>query len=708
MASEVEVLPSSDTGAAGSRYLNRELSLLDYVTRVLARAEDPSLPLLHRVRCLHFFVRNLDDFFQIRVAGLKEQLAAAPDLASPEGRTPIEQLRAIRRRVLRLIKRQTRLWHDDFRPQLAEAGIKVLDVADLDAADRAHLDNYFRSRIFPVLTPLAVDPSHPFPYISHFSLNLAVWVRDPLHRRPGFARLKVPDLLPRFVSLPAGTRFVPLEQVIAEHLDQLFPGMEVIGHSVFRLTRDNDLDVRDSEADDLLVTIQAELLRHRRRADAVRLEIDRDMPASVRQLLVRELELRNEDVYEIEGPLDLGAVDFLADLERPELKLHHLAPVTPHELERGGASTGGASDIFAALREEDVLVHHPYDSFASTVVAFIEKAADDPKVQAIKQTLYRTSGPASPIALALVRAAEAGKQVVALVELQARGDEQANIAWAQQLEQSGVHVVYGLVGLKTHAKAALVVRLEGDSIRRYVHLATGNYNPNTARGYEDLGLLSSDEDLGADVSDLFNFLTGYSRQNSYRQLLVAPLSLRSGLNELIRREAEQADGHIVIKVNNLTDLGIIDVLYEAAGEGVEIDLIVRGMCCLRPGVRGLSERIRVRSIVGDYLEHSRIFRFGSQQRGYRYYIGSPDMMDRNLDRRVEEIVPVRGARLEARLGQILQLLLADDVQAWELRANGVWHKVPTEQGLNAQVRLQELAQERAHGVHHLGTGGGVP
>jgi polyphosphate kinase len=689
----VEHQPDQEPESGQSRYLNRELSLLEYNARVLARAEERSLPLLERVRGLHFFSLNLDDFFQIRVAGLKEQLAADATLASPDGLTPVQQLRQIRRRVDELLDRQTRLWRDDLLPKLADAGILVVDVEDVSPSDKDYLAGYFRSRIFPVLTPLAVDPGHPFPYISHLSLNLAVTVRRPGRRRYGFARLKVPPLLPRFIGLPDGQRFVPIEQVIAAHLEALFPGMEVVHHSVFRITRDNDLDVRDSEADDLLVTIQAELLRHRRGAAAVRLEVESGMSPEVIELLRRELELEPDDVYRIDGLFDLGSVDFFADMDGPDLQLPTRPAVVPARLDSNGGTH--PSDVFAAIRSGDLLVHHPYESFAASVVAYIEQAARDPQVLAIKQTLYRTSGPASPIAKALASAAEAGKQVVALVELKARGDEQANIAWAQQLEQSGVHVVYGLVGLKTHAKLTLVVRQEGDRIRRYVHVATGNYNPNTARGYEDLGLMTCADEIGADASELFNFLTGYSQQSRYRSLLVAPMSLREGLVDLIQGEAREPDGRIMIKVNNLTDLGIIEALYDAARAGAKIDLIARSMCSLRPGVTNLSEGIRVRSLVGHFLEHSRLFRFGSERRGARYYIGSADMMDRNLDRRVEAVAPVSDPALQARLAEIFDVELADDVLAWELQADGSWRKVPTQQGVNSQERLMELAYRRA-------------
>jgi polyphosphate kinase len=677
--------------AASHRYLDREMSLLDYNARVLARAEDETLALLERVRFLHHFDRALDDFFQIRVAGLKELIEAAPAVASMAGRTPAEQLHDIRLMLLKLIERETRVW-ESLQHGLAQAGIDVVNAADLPRRDLEKLAHYFRTYIFPVLTPLAVDPGHPFPYISHFSLNLAVVVRDPLRRAQRFARLKVPPLLPRFVALPDGRRFVPLEQVIASQLQSLFPGMEIVSHTPFRVTRDNDLEVREAEADDLMVTIQTELVRQRRRAQAVRLEIAPDMPAEVRQLLVRELELGPEDVYAVRHMLDLGGVDFIADLERPDLKEESFVGVTPARL---AGLDGSVADIFTVLAEGDLLVHHPYDSFANTVVEFIRQAAADPLVLAIKQTLYRTSPQASPIAQALVRAAEAGKQVVALVELKARGDEQANIEWAQRLEEAGVHVVYGLVGLKTHAKLSMVVRQEAAGIRRYCHVATGNYNPNTAKAYEDLGLLTADPEIGADVSELFNFLTGYSRQRRYRRLLVAPMGLRAGLVRLIRQEAAAPDGRIEMKVNNLTDQEIIDTLYEASQQGVQIDLIVRSVCCLRPGVPGLSDNIRVRSLVGHFLEHSRIFRFGSERRGPQYHIGSADMMDRNLDRRVEAVVPVSDSALQARLQTIFETELADDCLAWTLAADGSWHKVPTQHGVNTHERLKALVHERA-------------
>ncbi len=677
-----------------SIYLNRELSRLAYDERVLARCEDGSLPLLERVRFLHHFSANLDDFFQVRVAGLKEQVGAVPGVASQDGLTPSEQLRNIRRRVEALCARQQRVWAEELAPQLAEAGIRIVAAGNLARRDSDFLAAFFKERIFPVLTPLAVDPGHPFPYISNLSLNLAVMVRDPLRRQDRFARLKVPPLLARFVPLPDGQRFVPLEQVIATQLQSLFPGMEVLSHTQFRVTRDNDLDVVDSEAEDLLLTIQTELLRQRRRAQAVRLEVQPDVSAEVLELLTRELELGPADVYSAAGLLDLGGLDMLVELDRPDLKVAPRPPAVPPQL---ADVDGRPADIFGALETGDILVHHPYESFSASVEAFIRQAAADPHVLAIKQTLYRTSGPASPIARALAGAAEAGKQVVALIELKARGDEQANIAWAQALEQAGVDVVYGLVGLKTHAKVTMVVRQEGAHIRRYVHIATGNYNPSTALGYEDLGLLSADADLGADVADLFNLLTGYSRQRRYRRLLVAPITLRAGILKLIRDEAAAPDGRIVIKVNNLVDPGIIDALYQAAQAGTEIDLLVRSVCALRPGVPGLSDRVRVRSLVGHYLEHSRIFRFGSDRRGAQWFIGSADMMDRNLDRRVEAVVPVSDPGLQARLDEIIAIELADDRLAWQLGSGGDWKRVGGPGRTDAQQRFAELAAERSRG-----------
>jgi polyphosphate kinase len=674
------------------RFLNRELSRLDFDERVLAMAEDPHLPLLERVRFLAIFSQNLDDFFQVRVAGLKEQVLAAVAVASPDGMTPLEQLKAIRARVEGLAERMTRLYNTGIVPALADEGITIVRGDEVSKKELSQLHAVFRQQIFPVLTPLAVDPGHPFPYISHLSLNLAVTVRDPQRRENHFARVKVPPVLPRFIPLAEDTRFVPLEDVIALHLQALFPGMDVIAHHPFRVTRDGDLDDVDSDAEDLLAAIQTELRRRRRNARVVRLEVEPGMSPEVLDLLTRELELQPADVYQCDGLLDLGSLNALWQLDRPDLKEEPWTPATQPRLRGIGAEV---PDLFAVLRSGDVLAHHPYDSFATSVEAFIDHAAGDPNVLAIKQTLYRTSGPGSPIVRALIRAAESGKQVAALVELKARGDEQANIAWARALEEANVHVVYGLVGLKTHAKVTLVVRREGNRIQNYVHVGTGNYNPSTAHGYEDVSLLSADPDLGADVTELFNLLTGYSRQHRYRKVLVAPSSLRSGITQLIEREAKPG-GRIAIKVNNLIDPDIIDALYSASQAGAEVDLIVRSMCSLRPGVPGLSERIRVRSIVGRFLEHSRIFRFGGGSQP-DFYLGSSDLMQRNLDRRVEAVVPVTDPKLCGRMAEIFEIALADDVLAWQLGSDGSWQRVPAERGFNSQKRFQELALERARG-----------
>src|SRR6202049_57008 len=682
------------------RYLNRELSQLDFDERVLAMAEDPKLPLLERGRFLAIFSQNLDDFSQVRVAGLKEQVLAAVAVSSPDGMSPLEQLRAIRGRVEGLVARQVASFNNGIVPALAEAGIAVVRADEVTKKELSQLHSVFRQQIFPVLTPLAVDPGHPFPYISHLSLNLAVMVRDTQRRQQRFARVKVPPVLPRFIPLVEGQRYVPLEDVIALHLQALFPGMEVVAHHPFRVTRDGDLDDVDSDAEALLAAIQTELRRRRRHARVVRLEVDPGMSPEVLELLTRELELQPSDVYHADGLLDLGSLHALFALDRPDLKEEPWTPTTPPRLRGLGAEV---PDLFAVLRAGDVLAHHPYDSFATSVEAFIDHAASDPDVLAIKQTLYRTSVPGSPIVRALIRAAEAGKPVAGLVELKARGDEQANIAWARALEEANVHVVYGLVGLKTHAKVTLVVRREGKHIQHYLHVGTGNYNPSTANLYEDVSLLSADPDLGADVTELFNLLTGYSRQSRYRKLMVAPTSLRANITQLIER-AGKPGGRIIIKVNNLIDPPIIDALYGASQAGAQVALIVRSMCSLRPGVPGLSERIRVRSIVGRFLEHSRIFVFGDGADA-EYYIGSSDIMQRNLDRRVEAVAPVSDRTLRERLSQILEIALADDVLAWELCSDGRWQRVPTVKGLNSHKRFQELALEAARGN---GVVNGVP
>jgi polyphosphate kinase len=673
------------------RYLNRELSWLQFNERVLALAEDPELELLERAKFLAIFQSNLDEFFQVRVAGLKEQVAAEVSGRNPDGMSPAEQLAAIDELAERLSHRHARTFREQIVPALAEQGVRYSEVDELDDDDRAYLVEIFEDRVFPVLTPLAVDPAHPFPYISNLSLNLAVLVRDPSSTETRFARVKVPPILPRFLLLPDGERFVPLERVIAVHLDRLFPGLEVVEHHVFRVTRNADFEVEEEEADDLLQAIESELTR-RRFGRVVRLEVEPDMTEAVLRLLIRELEVEPDDVDHLPGPLDLSGLWALHDLDRPHLKQETFLPTTQGRLT---PLPGEELDLFDVIAEGDVLVQHPYDSFTTSVQAFVEQAADDPDVLAIKQTLYRTSGPGSPIIKALLDAAEAGKQVVALVELKARFDEEANIVWARALEEAGVHVAYGVVGLKTHTKICLVVRSEGGGVRRYAHIGTGNYNDKTARIYEDIGLLTADPDLGADLTDLFNAVTGYSRQRDYRKLVVAPTSFRSRMLELIEREAAADDGRIVAKMNSLVDAEIIDALYAASEAGTRIDLIVRGICCLRPGVPGRSETIRVRSAVGRYLEHSRIYRFGSDERGYDHYIGSGDWMPRNLDRRVEAMTPVEDPRLKTRLEEILAVSLADDLLAWELGPDGAWHRVPTTRGVDTHLTLQERARERS-------------
>ncbi len=686
------------------RFFNRELSRLDFDSRVLAMAEDSARPLAERIRFLAIVSDGLDDFFQVRVAGLHEQLMAPLMLTSPDGMTPEEQLDGIGERVRALIERQSATFTADIVPALAEAGFKLVNAADLSKADHRLLTEVFQERIFPVLTPLAVDPAHPFPYISNLSLNLAVMVRDPMRHQPRFARVKVPPVLPRFIGLPtsplvgkpgeAGVggselaptaqRFVPLEQVIALHLPALFPGMEIVSHHFFRVTRDADLDLDDDEAEDLMAAGQAELLRKRRKGRAVRLEVGPDMSPDVLFLLLHELELGSQDVYTVTGMLDLTGI---LSIQVPGSNMLNAREWMPTTQPRLRPESGELVDFFEVIRNGDLIAHHPYDSFVTSVEAFVEQAARDKDVLGIKISMYRTSGPESPIARALKGAAQSGKQVVALVELKARGDEQANIEWAKAMEEAGVHVVYGLVGLKTHAKLMLVVRQEGAGVRRYAHIGTGNYNAATAGLFEDVALFTADPDVTSDIAELFNYLTGYSHQSSYRKLLVAPTTLRSGIVKLIHQEASKPEGRIVIKVNNLVDPELIDALYRASQAGVRIDLIVRGICCLKPGVRGLSERIRVRSLVGHYLEHSRIFRFGSGAE-LDVLIGSSDLMPRNLDRRVEAVVPVSEPELNKKIDQFLELELADDTLAWELAGDGTWSKAAAGRGVNTQQQMQ--------------------
>lgn len=675
------------------RYLNRELSTLDYFARVLSRADSPDIPLLERAKFLAIFGSLLDELFQVQVADLKDQVAAGLNRTSVDGLTPPERLAAIRTRVTELLEHQCRIFVHEVLPGLASMGIRYSNWAELDDDDREHLVEVFEQQIFPVLTPLAVDPGHPFPYISNLALNLGVLVRDPETSERRFARVKVPDLLPRFVVLPDGERFVPLEQVIAEHLQILFPGMLIESHHPFRVTRNADLTVEEDDTDDLLAAVEVEL-RRRRFGRAVRLEVGTDMDDQILELLTRELDVAPEDVYVTEAPLDLSGLWSLYSLPRPDLKDEPFSSVTQARLAGPDDET---VDMFARIRDGDILVHHPYESFTRSVEAFVREAASDPKVLAIKQTLYRTSAD-SPIIGALIRAAEAGKQVAVLVEVKARFDEQANVAWARALEEAGVHVVYGLVGLKTHTKTILVVRQEDDGIRRYCHIGTGNYNEKTARTYEDLGLLTCDPGIGADLSQLFNYLTGYARQERFRRLIVAPGQMRPRLHELISREASFGDrGAIVMKINGLDDGDMIDALYEASASGVSVDLLVRAISCLRPGVPELSENIRVRSIVGSYLEHSRILYFanGRGEGQPAYFIGSADLRRRNLDRRVEAFVPIDDPVLQERLQGVIRVLLDDDELAWELHADGSWRKVPTIEGVNAHRQLQKDARDRA-------------
>lgn len=678
-----------------ARYLNRELSWLEFSSRVLALAENSQVPLLERVRFLSIWSSNLDEFFQVRVSGLQSQIDRALTGSSPDGLTPYQAMERVRDVVHEQQERAVKVFITDLAPRLGVAGIGFSDYSGLDDEDRHHMDIQFRDRVFPVVTPLAVDPSHPFPYISNLSLNLAVVVRNPETDLTRFARVKVPPILPRFVVLPDGERFVPLEQVIAAHLGDLFPGMEIVAHHVFRVTRNSDIEIdHGEEGSDLLLTLESQLTRRRFGAVA-RLEVGPDLPSDLLTLLMREMGASEQQVYRIEGPLDLAGLVNLADQNRPDLKYPAFIPVVSPRMFH---ADGIAPDIFSVINEGDLFVHHPYDSFAHSTEIFLHQAARDPHVLAIKQTLYRTSSD-SAIMGALIHAANESKQVVVLVELQARFDEERNIEWAQRLEDAGVHVVYGVAGLKTHSKISLVVRDEGEAITRYAHIGTGNYNESTARIYEDVGLFTHDPEIGADLSDLFNFLTGYSRQRRYRKLLVAPDSLRRRLLELIAEEAAAPDGLITMKMNSLVDPGMIEALYAASAAGTKVDLIVRGICCLIPRVPGMSSNIRVRSIVGRYLEHSRIYRFGSRQRPRTYLIGSADLMPRNLDHRVEVLTPVEDSSLQPRLDEILELGLADDELAWELSPDGDWFRVGAERGIDSHDTLQGLATARARNLH---------
>ncbi|MGK2963774.1 MAG: polyphosphate kinase 1 [Gemmatimonadaceae bacterium] len=658
-----------------SLYINRELSWLEFNARVLCEAFDSRNPLLERLKFLSIFSMNLDEFYMVRVAGLRRQLAAGMQAPAPDGMSPHEQIEAIKERVAGLIARQQACLHDDLLPALEAAGVKLVHMDELSADEFQKIDEFFESQVFPVLTPLAVDPSHPFPYISNLSLSLAVQLRHPESGEEEFARVKVPRSLPRWVPTGVGHRFVPLEELITGNLSSLFPGMEVAGSNVFRVTRYSDLELTHSEEpEDLMALIEEQVFR-RRFAEVVRVEIESGTPPSLQKLLLDELREDQEDdipslpdidLVETGSLLALGDLMSLATLDIPKARDPALIPAVPAELRDTTRS------IFDVIREGDILVHHPYDSFAASVENFITTAALDENVLAIKMTLYRTTGDTA-IVRALTQAAERGKQVVVLIELQARFDEANNITFARTLESFGVHVAYGLGGLKTHTKTTLVVRREGDGIRRYAHIGSGNYNSKTARIYTDIGLLTSNPSIGADLSDLFNALTGFSRQRLYRKLIVAPGDMRQRFREMIARETEHAEqgrgGRIIAKMNALVDTETIENLYAASRAGVEIDLIIRGICCLRPGVPGVSERIRVISIVGRFLEHSRVFYFrnGGEE---EYYFGSADWMPRNFDRRVEAVTPVDGDVMHSRLKSLLETCLADNRQAWELKSDG--------------------------------------
>jgi polyphosphate kinase len=671
------------------------LSWLDFNERVLYQAEDIRNPLLERVRFLSIFSSNLDEFFQVRVSGLKQQVAAGHSRPTPDGLSASQKLDRIRGRVLNLQAQHSDLL-SSIAVELAEQGIRILPLEDRPERQN-ELRQRFMDEIFPVLTPLAVDPSHPFPYISDLSLSLAVTVSDPASGERRFARVKVPPVLPRMWEVAPRT-YVLLERVIAANLDMLFPGMKVESHHLFRVTRNADLDIEEDEADDLLMAMEEEL-RRRRFGKVVRLEVERSMPHETRALLQRGLGLEAADIYEVRGMLDLRGLEDITNLDIPELQPEPWSPVTPPRLVPRDQEEDEGVDFFARIRDGDILLHHPYESFVNSVQRFIQQAAEDPDVLTIKMTLYRTSGD-SAIVHSLIRAAESGKQVVVMVEIKARFDERANIVWARALERAGAHVAYGLLGLKTHSKCALVIRREAGGLRRYAHIGTGNYNSKTARIYTDLGLLTADRVLTGDITDLFNVLTGVAKKDSYKELLVAPVSMRSGIVELIEDEIERhrahGDGRIIIKCNACVDPQMIRALYQASQAGVPIDLIVRGMCSLQPGVPGFSESIQVRSIVGQYLEHSRIFCFGQGERE-QYYIGSADIMERNLDRRIEAMTPVKDAALQDQLRYVLEVMRRDDRRAWTLGHDGEWTRVEatiegTPQTDTFQVLMDDAAE----------------
>ncbi len=673
-------LPHLAGDFGSDRFLDRETSWLDFNTRVLELAEDPNLFLLERLNFLSIVTSNLDEFFMVRVAGLKRRIATGIAVPSAAGLTPEEQMEEISEAAHQLQERQAHVFRDQVYPELEKEGIRIVSWEDIDDEAKKRLGDYFRQEVFPILTPLAVDPAHPFPYISGLSLNLAVIVRNPQTGKELFARLKVPDQLDRMIPVSSmrdvnspgkEALFIPLEAIIAEHLDILFPGMEVVEHHAFRVTRNEDLEVEEDDAENLLKALEKELLR-RRFGPPVRLEVEDTINPNILELLVSELSVVESEVYKLPAPLDLRGMAPIVRANRPAL--HYPKHVAHTSRWLNSTETAKAAKVFAATREHDVLLHHPYDSFATSVQAFLEQAAADPNVQAIKQTLYRTSGD-SPIVDALIEAAEAGKQVLALVEIKARFDEEANINWARKLERAGVHVVYGIVGLKTHCKLSLVVRKEADGLRRYAHIGTGNYHPSTARFYEDLGVITCDQQITEDVSRLFNQLSGYAPKTTYRELLVAPRSLRSGLIDRINKEIEHKmagrKAKIQIKCNSMVDEAIIDSLYRASQAGVEVNVVVRGICALRPNVPGLSENIKVRSILGRFLEHSRIFTFENAGEPV-VFIGSADMMHRNLDRRVEALVRIKQREHVKYLLDMFSNYMAETTSNWHLDSDGKW------------------------------------
>ena len=675
MSEETQIIfqPESQPDLPQGRFLDRELSWLEFNQRVLELAEDKSLPLLERVHFLSIFASNLDEFFMVRVASLKRRIATGIAVQSASGLSPQEVLQRISDRTRDLQSRHAELFATEISQELRANGIDVVQWSTLSEPEHDALHEYFTNQVFPVLTPLAVDPAHPFPYISGLSLNLAVALRNPKTDSEHFARVKVPSLLPRFVLVPGSeSSYVPLEEIMGQFLSELFPGMEVTQHHIFRVTRNEDLEVDEDEGENLLVQLEKELLR-RRFGPPVRLEVAEDIDSQILSLLQRELDISTTDVYHLPEPLDLRGLTSIAFLKRPELRFEpHLITTNPY-LE---ADEDEAADIFAALREREVLVHHPYESFATSTQAFLGQAAEDPQVLAIKQTLYRTSGD-SPIVDALIDAAEAGKQVLALVEIKARFDEKNNIAWARKLEAAGVHVVYGIVGLKTHCKLSLVIRQEGNQLRRYCHIGTGNYNPKTARYYEDFGLLTSRESVGEDLTQLFNQLSGFSTEPGYSSILTSPVGVREGLVERIQREITNKENgkpaKIRMKLNSLVDEQIIDQLYFASIAGVPIEILVRGMCALKPGIKGLSENIKVASVLGRYLEHSRVF-FFENAGDPDVFIGSADMMHRNLDRRVESLVQITQTDQIKELNDLLELAVSGTVAIWELESSGIWRR----------------------------------